>query len=87
MLIAIIIFVTAIMTVINGQPFMINIMHLFHIQYGNQQSSANQMNENLLKKILSAAKQNHRGNYPHITHHKRGMNQHKKINYRNRSLM
>lgn len=38
-LLLLLILVPAIMTVVNGQSFKINIMHLFHVQFGNQNES------------------------------------------------
>lgn len=42
--------VPAIMTILNGQSFKINIMHLFHVQYGNQYEPS--FNESTLEKLL-----------------------------------
>lgn len=56
-LVFIIILVPAMMTIVNGKPFKINIMHIFHLQYGQSDTPSNQFNERLLEKLLDGMAQ------------------------------
>lgn len=49
--------VPAIMTILNGQCFKINIMHLFQLQYGIQEETGDRISGPTLQKFLNAVKQ------------------------------
>lgn len=47
------------MTVVNGQSFKINIMHIFHLQFGMQDGNIPRpVSEQTMKELLSAVNQN-----------------------------
>lgn len=49
--------VPAIMTVMNGKAFKINIMHIFHLQYGQNDIPLNHFSEKTLDKLLDVMNQ------------------------------